>query len=218
MDTTTTLGATPAVKKRRGALALLRDAVVIVVVAGLVAFLVNTFVARVFYIPSASMEPTLQIDDRIVVDKLTPQFGGYHRGDVVVFDAPQGWVAGSEGEQLVKRVIGLPGDRVTCCDAEGRLSVNGVAVTEGYVQLPPGVTAVSGTPFDVTVPAGQLWVMGDNRYNSADSRAHATAPGHGFVPIDHVVGRAWTTILPLPRVGVIDGHGDAFVHVPSPAA
>ncbi|WP_423924177.1 signal peptidase I [Frigoribacterium sp. 2-23] len=187
--------------RRGGPWRLLRDLVVVVLVALLVSWGVRSFLVRSFYIPSASMEDTLQIGDRIVVNELVPRFADLKRGDIVVFDDPGGWLGyGGQGEQdLVKRVIGLPGDHVSCCDADGHLLVNGTPLDEPYLLLPAGQARASLTDFDVTVPDGALWVMGDNRNHSGDSRAHQTGPYAGFVPIDHVVGRAFVITWPIDR-------------------
>ncbi|MFD1722937.1 signal peptidase I [Amnibacterium endophyticum] len=158
--------------------------------------------------------------DRILVDELVPRLIPLQRGDVVVFtdpdhwlgDEPQpasptgpvataaDWVAGLVGMSnhdsaghLVKRVIGLPGDRISCCNGLGQMSINGIPISEPYVRIPPGYTAVSRDPFHTVVPAGDLWVMGDNRYNSSDSRFN------GPVPIEDVVGRASVISWPITR-------------------
>ncbi|WP_295119461.1 signal peptidase I [uncultured Leifsonia sp.] len=215
--------------------ALLRDVVIIFVVAVLVSFLIKTFVARSFYIPSGSMENTLQINDRIIVNELQPKVFPLQRGDVVVFKDPGGWLppaapstgnpiqkgigavldfvglgASDSDQHLVKRLIGLPGDHVTCCNALGQMSVNGVPLKEPYVLLPPGQQAVSGKPFDVTVPAGKIWVMGDNRYNSADSRYHMDDPTKGFVPLSDVVGRAFVISWPVSHWSWLDNYPETF--------
>ncbi|MET0734023.1 MAG: signal peptidase I [Microbacterium sp.] len=229
-----------ATPRRRGWLAFLRDVVVIVLIAVLVSFLVKTFVVRSFYIPSASMEDTLLINDRIFVDEITPRFGGYERGDIVVFRDPGGWLppsteparpplieavdwllslvglsAPDSDDHLVKRIIGLPGDHVVCCNAIGQITVNGVPIDEtGYIKLPGGEAAASGDAFDVTVPEGSLWVLGDNRYRSKDSRYNTDQPGKGFVPVDNVVGRAFVITWPLSRFGLLDFHHDVFAGVP----
>ncbi|WP_396641252.1 signal peptidase I [Microbacterium sp.] len=228
--------------RRRGALALLRDILVIVLVAVLVSFLVKTFLVRSFYIPSGSMENTLLVNDRILVDEITPRFGGYERGDVVVFRDPGGWLppstqperapvveawewvlslvglaAPDSEDHLIKRVIGLPGDHVQCCNALGQITVNGVPVDESsYLSLPPGETAASADAFDVVVPANSLWVLGDNRYRSKDSRYNQDQPGKGFVPLDNVVGRAFLVTFPFSRFGTIDFHHGVFAGVPEP--
>jgi signal peptidase I len=230
--------------RRRGWVVFLRDVLVIVVVALLVSFLVKTFLVRSFYIPSASMNQTLVEQDRILVDEITPRFGEYSRGDVVVFRDPGGWLmpvpeaprpaivegvdwvlglvgltAPDSDDHLVKRVIGVPGDHVVCCNALGQTTVNGVPIDETpYLNLPPGATAPRDYPYDVTVPEGSLWVMGDNRDNSQDSRYHQDQPGGGFVPIDNVVGRAFLITWPFDRFGGIDFHHDVFAGVPAPEA
>ena len=214
---------------------LLRDVVIIFVVAVLVSFLIKTFVARSFYIPSGSMENTLQINDRIIVNELQPKVFGLQRGDVVVFKDPGGWLppappptgnafqqgvgavldfvglgASDSDQHLVKRLIGLPGDHITCCNALGQMSVNGVPLKEPYVLLPAGVQAVSEKSFDVTVPEGSVWVMGDNRYNSADSRYHMDDPGKGFVPLSDVVGKAFVISWPTSHWSWLDDYPDVF--------
>ncbi|MBZ4486133.1 signal peptidase I [Microbacterium sp. cx-55] len=228
-------------RRRRGMLTFLRDVVVIIIIALLVSFLVKTFLVRSFYIPSASMEHTLIEQDRILVDELTPRFGGYERGDVVVFRDPGGWLspemaAPSQGpvvdaiewvlslvglaapdsdDHLIKRIIGLPGDHVVCCNELGQLTVNGTPIDEtSYTQLPEPGAPASGVDFDITVPAGSLWVMGDNRYRSQDSRFNQDQPGKGFVPVDNVVGRAFIITWPFDRFGPLDFHHEVFGAVP----
>lgn len=230
-------------RRRRGLLIFLRDVAVIIVIAALVSFLVKTFVVRSFFIPSASMERTLLVDDRILVDELTPRWTGYSRGDVVVFQDPGGWLDGipqaparpplveavdwvltfvglstsDAQDHLVKRLIGLPGDHVVCCNALGQITVNGAPIDElSYLNLPEGDTAASNEPFDVVVPDDSLWLLGDNRDRSRDSRAHQDLPSGGFVPVENVVGKAFFTTWPLNRMGVIDGHHDSFNGVPDP--
>ena len=191
-------------------------------VALLVMLLVRGFLVQSFYVPSGSMEPTIEPGDRILVNKLADG-DSVRRGDVVVFDGTTSFAAAERaphqddgvigkalagaasvvginlGEQdFVKRVIGLPGDHVVCCDDQGKLTVNGTAVDETYVM--PG-DAPSKLSFDVTVPAGRLWVMGDHRGDSADSRAHLGDPGGGTVRLSDVIGRASLTYWPLSRFG-----------------
>nr|WP_218875684.1 signal peptidase I [Leifsonia naganoensis] len=217
---------------------MLRDVVVIFFVAVLVSFLIKTFVARSFYIPSGSMENTLQINDRIIVNELQPRVFPLQRGDVVVFKDPGGWLpapapdnsnalqkgvgavldfvglgASDSDQHLVKRLIGLPGDKISCCNALGQMTVNGVPLKEPYVLLPAGVQQVSGKPFEVTVPAGKVWVMGDNRYNSADSRYHMDDPGGGFVPLDDVVGKAFVVSWPLSHWSWLSDYPETFAGV-----
>ncbi|WP_341974956.1 signal peptidase I [Microbacterium sp. LTA6] len=232
-----------ATRRRRGVLVFLRDVVVIIVIAALVSFVVKTFVVRSFYIPSASMERTLLINDRILVDELTPRWTDYERGDIVVFKDPGGWLAAQPQtparpplveavdwvltfvglstsdaqDHLVKRVIGLPGDHVVCCNALGQITVNGAPIDElDYLNLPQGDTAASNEAFDVVVPDDSLWLLGDNRDRSRDSRAHQELPSGGFVPLPNVVGKAFFTTWPLDRLGTIDGHHDSFNGVPDP--
>ncbi|WP_233255533.1 signal peptidase I [Naasia lichenicola] len=221
--------------KPRGIGLFLRDVLIILVVAVLVSFLIKTFLVRSFYIPSGSMEDTLQIDDRIIVNQLTPELMPLNRGDVVVFRDPGGWLLAQEpvqqppvtaaidwvlsfvglsapdsNDHLIKRLIGLPGDHVTCCNALGQMSVNGVPLDEPYIKLPEGVTRVSEIDFDVTVPADSLWVMGDNRYNSRDSRYNQDQPTKGFVPISNVVGRALLISWPIDRWTWLDNYPSVF--------
>ncbi len=232
--------------KRRGrsGLLFLRDVAVIIVIAIVASFLLKTFIVRSFYIPSASMEDTLQIDDRILVDEITPRFTGYHRGDVIVFSDPGGWLpaqppaeqkpwiaqtvdtaltfiglsTADSDDHLVKRIIGLPGDHVKCCNALGQISINGTPIDESaYVKLQPGEAAPQPVPFDVVVPANSLWVLGDNRDESRDSRYNQNDPGKGYVPMDDVVGRAFLITWPFNRFGLISSHPTVFAGVPEPA-
>ncbi|MDO4243944.1 MAG: signal peptidase I [Actinomyces sp.] len=199
----------------------------------LVVALVRSFVFQMYVIPSGSMEDTLMEGDRIVVTLY--DIDSLQRGDVIVFTDPSDWlgevpeptgVRGAlqdllvairvlpqdPGHHLVKRVIGMPGDRVVA-DGQGSLTVNGVEVIEPY--LKPGRSA-SDIAFDITVPEGYLWVMGDNRSNSADSRLHQADAHGGFVPQDHVVGVARRLIWPLSRWSALDGGTAAFAAVPEP--
>ncbi|WP_330460058.1 signal peptidase I [Streptomyces sp. NBC_00820] len=154
---------------------------------GCLAFLLllNTFVVQPFQIPSGSMERGLRIGDRVLVNKLAYRFGSRpHRGDVVVFDGT-GYFGDAD---YVKRVVGVGGDHVVCCDRQGRLEVNGRSVDETAF-LYPGDTP-STVPFDVVVPAGRLFLLGDHRGRSSDSRDHLGSPGGGMVPVGDVIGRA----------------------------
>jgi signal peptidase I len=158
---------------------------------------VNAFVAQPYLIPSGSMRDTLRIGDRVLVDKLAYRFGATpRRGDIVVFDGAGSFTEEDDGTDYVKRVIGVGGDRVTCCDRRGLISVNGRPVHEPY--LYPGNTP-SRVPFDILVPQGRLWVMGDHRDDSRDSRDHLGDPGGGTVPLDEVVGRAEWIVWPVGR-------------------
>jgi signal peptidase I len=186
------------------------------------------------------MEQTLQVQDRILVDELTPRFGGYDRGDVVVFRDPGGWLpvepspersvvveavdwvlalvgisAPDSKDHLIKRIIGLPGDHIVCCNAMGQVTVNGVPIDEtAYLNLAEGQKAPEVVSYDVVVPADSLWVLGDNRDASRDSRYNTDQPGKGFVPLDNVVGRAFLITWPLSRFGGVDFHHDIFSGVP----
>lgn len=196
----------------------------ILVAALVISTLVKTLLVQAFVIPSGSMEDTLQLQDRIMVSKLVPMVTDVKRGDVVVFLDPGDWLPPTveetgwkktlndtltfigvrpqdAGHHLVKRVIGIGGDHVQCCDTQGRLQVNGISVDEPY--LKPG-SMPSEIYFDVTVPEGKLWVMGDNRANSEDSRAHQNAQDGGFVPVKNVVGRAFVIMWPWDRMMLIN--------------
>lgn len=226
-------------RQRSTVLTLVREALVIAVIAVVVAMVVKAFLIRPYYIPSASMEQTLLVGDRLVVNLLVPELVPVNRGDVIVFTDPGGWLPAhtppekaplqaivdgaleavglkpsDANDSLIKRVIGLPGDHVECCNAYGQVEVNDVPITEPYVQF-AGHTAASGMAFDVTVPADRLWVMGDNRYNSEDSRYHQGDAYQGFVPIDHVVGRAVLVNWPVDRFSVLGNYPEVFAQVPS---
>ena len=176
--------------------------------------LVSHFVVEPFQVPSGSMEGTLRVGDRVLVNKLAYRFGGTpHRGDVIVFDGEDSFRT-TGGTDYVKRVIGVGGDRVTCCDAQGRITVNGHAIDETY--LHPG-DRPSRVPFDIVVPPGRLWVMGDHRDDSRDSRDHLGDPGGGTVPVGKVIGRAEWIAWPVGHWTKL-GRPAAFAAVPAPAA
>lgn len=225
---------------RRGGLGLfVRDAAFIIVIALVISVLVKTFFLRPFYIPSASMHNTLIEEDRVLVNQLVPDVVELNRGDVVVFEDPGGWLPSVPTPQkaplpaiidgflegvglkpedahnhLIKRVIGLPGDHVTCCNAYGQIQINDVPIREPYVVTDDQGRA-SGESFDVTVPENAVWVMGDNRFNSQDSRAHQDLPTKGFVPYENIVGTAFVINWPVGRMGFIDSHSEVFAAVPS---
>jgi signal peptidase I len=207
-------------KRQRRKRPFWRDLVVIVVAALALTILLKSFVVEVFSIPSGSMENTLIPGDRVLVSKIVYKFRGIERGDVVVFSGQGSWgpdappppgnpfarlwndatnLVGvtAPGTDYIKRVIGLPGDHVACCDAHGRVTVNGVPLSEQSYIYPGDVP--SQVPFSITVPPGRLWVLGDNRGDSDDSRYRANDPGDGTVPESAVVGRAWLIIWPLSR-------------------
>ena len=214
------------------------DLFVIAGTALVLSLLIKTFLVRSFFIPSGSMMETLQIDDRIIVNQLSPDLIPIERGDVVVFKDPGGWLgqisttdldpitaatdwvlsafgltAPDSSQHLVKRVIGVEGDQVICCDADGKITVNGQAITETYLEKGKEPSTMN---FDVTVPANSLWVMGDNRDNSADSRFHADLPSKGFVAKEFVVGRAFLITWPFSHFGWLDNYPDVFKNVPKP--
>ncbi|GAP57927.1 signal peptidase I [Arthrobacter sp. Hiyo1] len=208
-----------------------------VVIAIVLSFLIKTFLFRAFFIPSESMVNTLDVDDRIFVNLLVPQPFALERGDIVVFKDAQGWLPPTQkttpgpfkwfqdglvfvgllpdetNQHLVKRVIGLPGDRVSCCDSSARVSVNGTVLNESYINPAQVPMAKS---FDVVVPAGKIWVMGDNRNNSADSREHQSVNG-GFIDIADVEGKATVIAWPINRWQILDNHSEVFRNVPSPS-
>lgn len=196
-----------------------REVAATVFVALAIAVVVKTFLVQPFFIPSESMESTLLVGDRVLVSKLEPGPGTLERGDVVVFVDPGGWLPPAQeptpvvraltfvgllpansGEHLIKRTIGLPGDTVECCDDQGRLLVNGEPVDEPYLfegDVP------STIEFSVEVPEGRLWVQGDHRSVSEDSRYQLGQPGGGMVPLDNVVGRAVLVMWPFERFGTL---------------
>ena len=197
-----------------------RDLAVIVVAALVLTVLLKAFVVQVFSIPSGSMENTLLPGDRILVSKIVYKFRPIARGDIVVFSGagswdppnqpPSNWFTGlvsdatnlvgiaGPGTDYIKRVIGIPGDHVACCNAQGQVTVNGVPLSESSYVFPGD--APSAERFNITVPSGRLWVMGDNRGDSDDSRFRTNDPGGGTVPESAVVGRAFLIIWPLSRI------------------
>ncbi len=205
---------------------------IVLVGATIIALLLRMFVVQVYQIPSSSMEDTLQVGSRIAVGRLPVVGTNVERGDVVVFEDSLGWLGDSDQESdnpfrsvaeflgllpkdghqvVVKRVIGVGGDTVACCDAEGRLTVNGEPIDETYVK---GILGSSGE-FSVVVPEDSLWVMGDNRSNSADSLYHYNRGTPAFVPNSAVIGRAWAEIWPVNRWSTL-GARDLFAGVPDP--
>ena len=202
-----------------------RELPILVVVALVLALLIKSFAIQAFFIPSASMENTLEINDRVLINKIVYHLRPIHRGDIIVFDGSGSWdfdnppartnifsKAIDELEGLVgvthdssiyiKRVIGLPGDHVACCNAAGQVTVNGVPLSESSY-LYPG-NAPSTQKFSITVPSGSLWVMGDHRLVSYDSRGHMGDPGGGTIPESAVLGRAFVIIWPPSRWGFLN--------------
>jgi signal peptidase I len=216
-----------------------RELAIIAATALVISFVIKTFVAQAFWIPSGSMENTLVYGDRVMVSKIQAGPLEAQRGDIVVFEDPGGWLPqvqppdrgpvmntvmgalqfvgvapAAEGNHLIKRIIGMPGDRVVCCGEDGALTVNGEPLEEGY--LYPG-DVPSTVDFDVTVPSDRIWVMGDHRSNSRDSRANDDGTGQlGSVPTDNIVGRAFVLIFPLGNATWF-GTPETFDSVPAPA-
>ncbi len=220
-----------------------KEIVIIAVMAMVLSFVVKTWLIQAFYIPSGSMENTLVKDDRVIVSKLTPGPVDLQRGDIVVFQDPDHWLGdappvavepGLRGtvhtalqfigllpddsdDHLIKRVIGLPGDHVVCCDKDGKLTINGVSVTEDYIK-PGDVPSGGRQPFSITVPAGRVWVMGDHRSDSSDSRFHDNGTGAtGSVPIDDITGRAVMLVWPLDHVRWLSVPERVYATIPAPA-
>ena len=209
--------------RRKGS--LLQELPILVVVALVVSLLIKTFLVQFFYIPSGSMENTLQVKDRVAVNKIPFLSRNISRGDVVVFRDPAGWLPelsdtssnkyiakiktglvavgvlpNPAKQYLVKRVIGVAGDHIICCDKAGLLTVNGYGITEPYIfagNKPSEMT------FDVTVPKGKIWVMGDHRGASADSRYHQEDVNKGFVPLSRVTGRVVAVIWPFKNIAYV---------------
>ncbi|MGB3257912.1 MAG: signal peptidase I [Ornithinimicrobium sp.] len=203
--------------------AFCKEILTVAAIALVISFLIKTFLVQAFWIPSGSMEETLIIGDRVVVSKIQAGPMAIDRGDIVVFEDPDNWLPPTvrtdrgpvvngavrglefvglaptaEGNHLIKRVIGVAGDRVVCCDDQGRVTVNDQPLDEDY--LYPG-DEPSMQPFDVTVPPKRLWLMGDHRSISGDSRVHDDGTGAtGSVPTDRVVGQAMALVWPLNRL------------------
>jgi len=215
---------------------LWRELPLLIVIALAIALLIKTFVVQAFFIPSASMENTLEIGDKILVNKLVYRFRSVQPGDVIVFSGTGSWnrvplasrpssdpvaraydatlkpllrsivglVGTAPGQtDYIKRVIGVPGDRVACCNSQGLITVNGVPLHEGsYLfpgDLPSSAPVGFSGRFNITVPPGRLWVLGDNRAVSDDSRLRQNDPDHGTIPENKVIGRAFMIVWPASR-------------------
>lgn len=224
----------PAHAEEKESLPVWQESLLLLAIALVLAIGIKYFFVQAFYIPSPSMEPMFIKNDRILVQKVsywgdkTPK-----RGEIIVFKDPGNWLDGDEtraasnpitktleavglypsGGHLVKRVIGVGGDRVKCCDKQGKITVNGTPLDETSY-LPKG-TLPSDDEFDVRVPEEHLWVMGDNRDNSYDSRGHLGDPGGGMVSDDLVVGKVWALIWPWKRAKWVHTP-ESFKAVPSP--
>lgn len=227
----------------RALYSLVKEVLIVIIGAMIVSSLLRAFVFEPFTIPSGSMENTLQIQDKVIAQKVTD----FKRGDVIVFRDPGSWVTSDHGEPrgpvgqvlefvgvlpnssddfLTKRVIGMPGDKVKCCDAQQRLTINGTPINEsGYLYSSDNeMVNPSDMPFEVTVPLGRVFVMGDHRNASADSRCHLhdQVPGfpegaNAFVPIDNVVGPIGLIVAPYSRWQQLRTP-PAFEWVPPPAS
>ncbi len=215
--TTAAESASESPDKSGGVWGFVREIAIVLVCALVLSVVVRTFFVQAFYVPSGSMENTLQIDDRILASKITTSISGVKRGEIIVFKDPGGWLPKSKtevgpfaqalefigllpssaGDDLVKRAIALGGDRIMCCDANGQIVLNGVALDEPYIKPGRGTDQVA---FDVVVPADSVFVMGDNRGASADSRYHLQQ-NDGGVPLDNVVGRVVLKVWPLSQFG-----------------
>jgi len=207
---------------------LLRELPILVIVALAVSLVIKTFLVQFFYIPSGSMENTLQINDRVAVNKLPIIGKSIGRGDVVVFRDPDNWLPEpyaidgnkylakvKEGfvavgvlpnpakQYLVKRVIGVAGDKVECCSKGKKLMINGVEIKEPYIF---SGNSASDTNFNVTVPEGKIWVMGDHRAASADSRFHQEDINKGMVPTSKVTGKVVGIIWPINNLGFVSSY------------
>ncbi|MBM0238486.1 signal peptidase I [Micromonospora sp. ATA32] len=230
-------------RRTRRQMPLWQELPLLLIVAFCLAVLIRTFLLQAFFIPSGSMEDTLLVGDRVLVNKVVYDVRDPLRGEVVVFRGTDNWLpqvdqappAGFAGKlgrtvgdlvgvsrpgekDFIKRVIGVPGDRVKCCDAQGRVTVNGVPLDESYVirdsplDVPPNPRECRSRRFDeVVVPPGQLWVMGDHRLVSQDARCQ------GPVPIDNVIGRAFMIVWPSSRWASLP-IPETFKNLPRPAA
>ena len=207
----------------------LRELPILIISALVLSIIVKTFFIQFFYIPSGSMENTLQVNDRVGVNKFGALFSDIKRGEVVVFRDPANWLSpnydDSSGirkvikdslvfvgvlpdpskQYLIKRVIGVGGDKVRCCGKDGKIEVNGVSINEPYIYEGD---KPSDSEFEVEVPQGFIWVMGDHRGASADSRFHTDDPNKGMVALDKVTGRATFIIWPFSNLAVLEKGED----------
>ena len=228
--------------RRRRQLPLWQEIPLLLLAAFLIAVVIRTFLLQAFYIPSGSMEHTLDVGDKVLVNKVVYDVRDPQRGEIVVFRGTDRWAPVHQPEPVtfaekvsrtlgdlvgisqpgdkdfIKRVIGLPGDIVACCDAQGRVTVNGHPLDEPYISenspddVPPSPTECRSREFDpVTVPKGHIFVMGDHRLVSQDSRCQ------GPVPIDNVIGRAFLVVWPADRWATLEVP-DTFANVPQPYA
>jgi signal peptidase I len=219
-------------------LSALKEIAIIVVFALVASFVIKTFLFRAFYIPSGSMESTLNVGDRVFVNLFVPRNTPLQRGDIVVFKDTQNWLqakntkapnaledvaifvglsADNSSQYLIKRVIGLPGDHVVCCDTTNRLMINDMPIDEPYLKAGSNNAAGPNSAlFDVVVPTGKMWVMGDNRNDSSDSRFHTDLLGRGFVDLTAAQGTAVIKAWPLSDLEILSGSSEVFRDVPKP--
>lgn len=228
----------PSLAKIFGKGSILRELPMLIIIALVVSVVIKAFLVQAFYIPSGSMQKTLELNDRVIVNKVSGYVGEFKRGDIVVFRDPGGWLPEYYDEEktgwrdrlrsglvmvgllpdpadqdLIKRVIGVPGDVVQCCDDEGRVTVNDFPLDE-QAYLFPG-NKPSYMEFSVTVPKNRVWVMGDHRDASEDSRFHQDDPRGGMVPMENILGRASAIIWPFDRAKFLSRPG-IFEQVPAP--
>ena len=212
----------------------LRELPILIISALVLSIIVKTFFIQFFYIPSGSMENTLQVNDRVGVNKLGALFSDIKRGEVVVFRDPANWLSPNyddtsgfrkvikdslvfvgvlpdpSKQYLIKRVIGVGGDKVRCCGKDGKIEVNGVSINEPYIYEGD---KPSDSEFEVEVPQGFIWVMGDHRGASADSRFHTDDPNKGMVALDKVTGRATFIIWPFSNLAILE-KGENLSKIP----
>ena len=212
----------------------LRELPILIISALVLSIIVKTFFIQFFYIPSGSMENTLQVNDRVGVNKLGALFSDIKRGEVVVFRDPANWLSPNyddtsgfrkvikdslvfvgglpdpSKQYLIKRVIGVGGDKVRCCGKDGKIEVNGVSINEPYIYEGD---KPSDSEFEVEVPQGFIWVMGDHRGASADSRFHTDDPNNGMVALDKVTGRATFIIWPFSNLAILE-KGENLSKIP----
>lgn len=224
-------------RRRNPVLRFVREIALIGVTALVISFLIKTFLVQAFWIPSGSMESTLVYGDRVLVSKIQVGPMAVDRGDVIVFEDPGGWLphgpqtdrgpvmdtlvniakfvgVAPEGESnhLIKRVIGVGGDHVVCCDDQGRITINDEPLDETYLYAGDEPSLEN---FDITVPEDHYWMMGDHRSYSRDSRAHDDGSGTtGSIPADKVVGQAFALVWPLDRFHIFTNPSDVFGQVP----
>ncbi|NLG23456.1 MAG: signal peptidase I [Actinomycetales bacterium] len=237
----TTVRARRSTKQRHPVVHFVREVLLIGVTALVISFLIKTFLVQAFWIPSGSMESTLVYGDRVLVSKIQAGPMSVERGDIIVFEDPGGWLphapasdrgpimealltvakfvgVAPEGESnhLIKRVIGVGGDHIVCCDDQGRITVNDEPLDETYLFAGDEPSLEN---FDIVVPEDHYWMMGDHRSYSRDSRAHDNGTGTtGSIPADRVVGQAFALVWPLDRFEVFTNPGDVFGDVPASEA